>query len=180
MPQPRSSESATEVVRRRLTDIRTWKAEHKPGKQIAKDLGLAETTYRDALKRVEAEKLEAKETLNVDEGIPTNTHALTKVYEGIHIPTSEAHLALPEDLSRLLPALWELQEILPVLKTMAKQWSEQQSLARTPEQYQKYNAIDTVRLNDELVEAIKAYTKQHRLTQSEFLTAAVLQLLHRK
>jgi hypothetical protein len=63
---------------------------------------------------------------------------------------------------------------------MAKQWSEQQSLAQIPEPYRKYNAIYTVRLNDELIEAIKTYTKKHRLTQSEFLTDAVLRVLRRE
>jgi predicted DNA binding CopG/RHH family protein len=177
MAQTRSSESATDVVRRRLTDIHTWKAQGKSGRKIAEDLGLAETSYRGALKQVEAEKAQAKDILQADDGIPEN-QALAKVYEGIHVPTSDTSLALPAEISQLLPVMQEVQALLPVLKIMAKQWSEQQSLQQVPEEYQKYNAIYTVCLNDELIEAIKTYTKKHRLTQSEFLTAAVLRVLH--
>ena len=176
MVQTRSFK-AREVVRRRLPEIRAWQAQNLTQKVIGERLGLAKSTYQDALKQVEAEKREVKEHLEVDEGIPEQTQALAKVYEGIHISTSDASLALPEEISRLLPALQELHDILPVLKTMAKQWSEQQSVVQLPEKYQKYNAIYTVRLNDELIDAIKAYTKKHRLTQSEFLTAAVLHLI---
>jgi predicted DNA binding CopG/RHH family protein len=144
-----------------------------------KKLGLGTTTYWDALKLVEGEKQEAKDALQVDEGMP-ETHALAKVYESIPIPTSDAYLALPEELFKLLPALQELQDILPVLKVMAKQWSEQQSLQQIPDEYKKYSATYSVRLNERLIDAIKQYADNHRLSQSAVVTLAMQQLLNRK
>jgi transcriptional regulator with XRE-family HTH domain len=175
MAQTQRSE-ATEVVRRRLSEIHAWQAQHLTQREIAKRLGLARSTYQDALKQVEAEKVKANETLQDDEGVP-DTNALAKVYEGIHISTSETSLAMPEDLAPFIPALQELQDILPVLRTMAKQWSEQQSLAQIPEQYQKFNETYSVRLSGPLIEAIKAYAQRHRLTQSQLITAGVLRII---
>jgi len=187
MTQTRRSE-AREVVRRRLSEIRAWQAQRLTQREIIKRLGLAKSTYQDALKQVEVEKQEAKERLEVDEGIPENNRGLAKrVYDGALLLVGESDDKQSLDRDRLLPVLKDLQQVLPtlqemhtfwpVLKTMATQWSEQQSVAQIPEHYQKYNAIYTVRLNDELVEKIKAYTKKNRLTQSEFLTAAVLRVM---
>jgi hypothetical protein len=178
MTQGRNSE-AREVVRRRLPEIRTWQAQHLTQREITKRLGLAKSTYQDALKQIEAEKIEAKEHLQVDEGIP-ETQALAKVYGGIHISTSDTSLALPEEFSRLLPALQELQDILPVLKIMANQWSERQSLQQIPDEYKKYNATYSVRLSERLIEVIKQYADEHRLSQSAVITLAMQQLLNRK
>jgi predicted DNA binding CopG/RHH family protein len=179
MAETQRTESAVDVVRRRLTDIHAWQRQQKPVIAIAKELGLARTSYRRALQLVEEEKREAKDALQVDEGMP-ETQALTKVYEGIHIPTSDAYLALPEELCKLLPALQELQDILPVLKVMAKQWSEQQSLQQIPDEYKKYSATYSVRLNEHLIDAIKQYADEHRLSQSAVITLAMQQLLNRK
>jgi transcriptional regulator with XRE-family HTH domain len=179
MAQKRSSESASEVVRRRLTTIRDWQAQGLSQREIAERLGMAKSTYQNALKGVEAEKIQASDTLQDNEGIP-ETQALAKVYEGIHISTSDTRLALPEEFSRLLPALQELQDILPVLKIMAKQWSEQQSLLQIPDEYKKYSATYSVRLNERLIDAIKQYADEHRLSQSTVITLAMQQLLNRK
>jgi predicted DNA binding CopG/RHH family protein len=179
MAETPRTESAVDVVRRRLTDIYAWQRQNKPVTAIAKELGLARTSYRRALQLVEEEKREAKDVLQVDEGMP-ETHALAKVYESIPIPTSNAYLALPEELFKLLPALQELQDILPVLKVMAKQWSEQQSLQQIPDEYKKYSATYSVRLNERLIDAIKQYADDHRLSQSAVVTLAMQQLLNRK
>jgi predicted DNA binding CopG/RHH family protein len=179
MARTQRTERAIDVVRRRLADIHTWQRQKKSVRFIAKELDLGTTTYWDALKLVEEEKQEAKDALQVDEGMP-ETQALTKVYEGIHIPTSDAYLALPEELGKLLPALQELQDILPVLKVMAKQWTEQQSLQQIPDEYKKYSATYSVRLNERLIDAIKQYADNHRLSQSAVVTLAMQQLLNRK
>jgi predicted DNA binding CopG/RHH family protein len=178
MAQTRSAESADDVVRRRLAEIHAWLAQGQGLREIAKRLGLAKSTFNDALKRVRAEKREAKEHLQVDEGIP-ETQALAKVYEGIHISTSDRSLALPEELARFVPALQELQDLLPVLRIMAKEWSEQQSLQQIPDEYKKYSATYSVRLNERLIQDIKKYADDHRLSQSAVITLAVQQLLAR-
>jgi predicted DNA binding CopG/RHH family protein len=76
--------------------------------------------------------------------------------------------------------LQELQDILPVLKIMVKQWSEQQSLQQIPDEYKKYSATYSVRLNERLIDAIKQYADEHRLSQSAVITLAMQQLLNRK
>jgi hypothetical protein len=178
MAQASSSAHAVDVVRRHLSDIHAWRAQGESLREMGQRLGLAKSTFHDALKRVEQEKVQAKEALEVDEGLPmnTNTTALAKrVYDRAPLSTQDRDALLPalQEVQRVAPLLHEIETLWPVLKTIATQWAEQQSVAQIPEHYQKYNAIYTVRLNDELVEEIKAYTKKNRLTQSEFLTAAV-------
>jgi hypothetical protein len=170
----------TEIVRDRLADIQAWQEEiPKPGyRKIANRLGVSESSYLRALKAVTED---AHTTLSdVDKRVRTNTNALARVYEGTPIHTSENAPALLQEVLTQLPAWREMQEYWPVLKTMAQQWSEQQSLAHIPEAYRKFNAFYSVRLNDQLIEDIKAYTKRHRLTQSEFITNAVLHILSRE
>src|SRR5687768_2913388 len=96
------SERADEVIRRRLAEIRTWQHQGLGERQIAHQLSLARSTFHDALKRVQVEKTQAKDVLHVDEGIPEPT-ALAKVYEGIHISTSETSLVLPAEIAHRLP-----------------------------------------------------------------------------
>jgi DNA-binding Lrp family transcriptional regulator len=179
MAQTRSPERADDVVRRRLADIHAWRAQGQSLREMAERLDLSTTTFYRALKRVEAEKIEAKEHLGVDEGIP-ETQALTKVYEGIHISTSDRDLALPEELARLVPAMQKLQDLLPVLTIMAKEWTEHQSLQQIPDEYKKYGATYSVRLNERLIQDIKKYADDHRLSQSAVITLAVQQLLARR
>jgi hypothetical protein len=140
---------------------------------------------------VEAEKVEAQEVLHCDEGTPTTTQALTwQVYEGIHPPDSDASVALPEPIARLLPALHELSELLPIvrelqpmfprLKAMLDRESERQALAEMPAEYEKFIATYSVRLSPRLIEDIKAYAKRHRLSQSQVATTALFELLRRE
>src|SRR5882724_391854 len=142
MTQTKAPGQPLEIVRRHLPDIRAWQAQGKTGRAIAKQLGLAETSYRRALADIEKEE--------------------------------------PMEVSTYLPALQELQEILPVLKTLAKQWSEQQTLTQLPDEYKKYIATYSVRLSERLIEDLKEYAQRHRLSQSEVVTVAVQQLLSRE
>jgi hypothetical protein len=182
MAQGRALDEVIKIVRDHQTDIRTWQAETpKPGyRKIAQRLGVSPSSYLRALDGIE--EGERSNTSDVDERIRTNTltQALAKVYEGTPIHTSENVSALLQEVRSELSALREIQEFWPVLKTMAQQWSEQQSVAHIPEAYRKFNAFYSVRLNDQLIEDIKAYTKRHRLTQSEFITAAALNILSRE
>jgi hypothetical protein len=178
MAEAKARHEAQAIVRRRLTDIRRWRAEGVSGRAIAERLGLSDSGYRGAVARVEGEHPNG--AADVDARPPTNTSALAKVYEGKPIQTSEEQPAWLAEMFGYLPALRQLQNILPVLETMANQWSEQQSVKQIPEEYQKYNDTYSVRLNERLIEAIKTYAQQHRLTQSELITAAVLRLFKDK
>jgi hypothetical protein len=191
MAVTQTTETAAEVIRRRLAAIRGWQREGKSGRWIAEQLELSDRSYRRALQQVEAEKIEAQEALHSDEGTPTTTQALTRqVYEGIHPPGSDAAVALPEQISRLLPALHELSELLPIvrelqpmlprLKTMMSRELERQALAEMPEEYEKFIATYSVRLSPQLIEDIKAYAKRHRLSQSQVTTTAFFELLRRE
>jgi hypothetical protein len=142
MTQPKASGEPLQIVRRHLADIRAWQAQGKTGRAIAKQLGLAETSYRRAL--ADAEKEE------------------------------------PMEVSTYLPLLRELQELLPLLKPMAKQWSEERTLTQIPEEYKKYGPTYSVRLSERLIEDLKEYAQRHRLSQSEVVTAALQQLLTRE
>jgi hypothetical protein len=186
-----NTETAAEVIRRRLAGIRRWQREGKSGRWIAEQLGLSDRSYRRALQQVEAEKVDAQDALHGDEGIPTTTRALTRhVYEGTQTAGSDAHIALPEHIARLLPALHELSELLPIvrelqpmvprLKTMMNRELERQALAEMPEEYEKFIATYSVRLSPSLIEDIKTYAKRHRLSQSQVATTAFFELLRRE
>jgi transcriptional regulator with XRE-family HTH domain len=175
MAQAKAPGEAQAIVRRHLAEIRRWRAEGVSGRAIAARLGLSDRSYRSAVARVEGEQPNG--AVDVDERPPTNTSALAKIYAGKPLSTSEEQSAWLAEVFDYLPALRHLQTILPVLDTMASQWSEQQSLKQIPEEYQKYNDTYSVRLNERLIDAIKTYAQEHRLTQSELITAAVLRLL---
>jgi DNA replication protein DnaD len=185
------TETADEVVRRRLAEIRQWQREGKSVGWITKQLGIARSSYQRVLPQVEAEKVEAQDVLHGDEGAATTTEALTRqVYTGRQTSDSDASIALPEQISRLLPALHELSELLPTirelqpmlsrLKTMMNRELERQALAEMPEDYEKFIATYSVRLSPRLIEDIKAYAKDHRLSQSEVATTALYELINRK
>jgi hypothetical protein len=164
------------TIRRRQADIRAWQAQKQGYRKIAQQLGVSPASYLRALATIEKDA-EEPTVSDVDKRLSTNTHALAKVYEGTPIHLSEGRPAWLDEVSTHLPALRELQEILPVLKTMARQWSEQQTLTQIPDEYKKYGATYSVRLNERLIEALKAYAQRHRLTQSEAITMAVQHLL---
>jgi hypothetical protein len=166
------------IVRDRQAEIQAWQAQKLGYRKIAQQLEVSPSSYLRALDSVKEN--EPSNTSDVDKRLPTNTQALAKVYEGTPIHTSENAPALLQEVLIQLPVWRELQEYWPVLKTMAQQWSEQQSLTHIPEGYRKFNAFYSVRLNDQLIEDIKAHTKRHRLTQSEFITAAALHILRRE
>jgi hypothetical protein len=140
MAQTKASSEPLQIIRRHLPDIRDWQAQGKSARGIAKELGLAETSYRRALAAVEKEE--------------------------------------PGEISPQHAVLRELQEIFPVLKAMARQWSEQQALTEIPDKYKTYGVTYSVRLNERLIEAVKEYAKRHRLSQSEVVTSALQQLLN--
>ena len=97
MDETPDTETADEVVRRRLAEIRQWQREGKSVGWITKQLGIARSSYQRVLAQVEAEKAEAKDVLQGDEGTPTTTEALTRqVYTGRQTSDSDAAVALPD------------------------------------------------------------------------------------
>lgn len=191
MDETPDTETADEVVRRRLAEIRQWQREGKSVGWITKQLGIARSSYQRVLPQVEAEKVEAQDALHGDEGASTTTEALTRqVYTSRQTSDSDAAVALPEQISRLLPALREVSELLPTirelqsmmpkLKPMLDRELERQALAEMPEDYEKFIATYSVRLSPRLIEDIKAYAKRHRLSQSQVATTAFFELLRRE
>jgi hypothetical protein len=171
-------DEVVKIVRAHHADIQTWKAQKLGYRKIAEHLGVSSSSYLRALDVIKHDT--HPNTSDVDTRIPTSTQSLAKVYEGTPIHTSENVPAFLQEVLTTLPALREIQEYWPVLKTMAQQWAEQQSFAHIPEAYRNFNAFYTARLNDQLIKDLKAYAKRHRLTQSELITAGVLQILSRE
>jgi hypothetical protein len=61
----------------------------------------------------------------------------------------------------------------PSLRGMLQEWSQRQQLLQISPAYQPYDGYYSCRLNNRLIQAIKAFTTQHRLSQSELVTIAV-------
>ena len=104
-------------------------------------------------------------------------------YEGVPVQVAETiRILVPamQEVSELLPALREVSAMLPTLKSLASRGSEPPPLENIPEEYQNFIATYSVRLSPTLIEAIKAYAKRHRLTQSEVITTSVHDLLSRE
>jgi hypothetical protein len=188
MAQGKPAGAVQDIIRRRLSDIRTWQAARDSSRVIAERLGVAESSYRGALKAIEAEVQLNHQPANVNVRQPSSTNALApQVHSGKPYPADEAtqdlavtvHTLAPvvHELSELLPGLREVYSMLPRLKTMVGRESERQALAQMPEEYEHFIATYSVRLAPKLIEAIKAYAKRHRLTQSEVITTAVYGLL---
>jgi DNA-binding transcriptional MocR family regulator len=174
---PRFAE-VLDIVRQHREEIHVWQEQKRGQREIAARLGISRSSYQRALTELDKEEQLHQEDVHVDTRTPTNAGALAKVYDATPVHRAEGSPAWVGEVYAYLPSLRELQDILPALKTMAREWSKQESLTRIPEQYQKFNETYSVRLSGPLIEAIKAYAQRHRLTQSELITAGVLRILN--
>ena len=87
MTQSKRAGAVQAIVRGRLPEIRAWQADGVSGHTIAGRLGIAESSYRDALKAVAAETQEPGPSVNVDVRQPVSTHALVPlVHDGLRSP----------------------------------------------------------------------------------------------
>ena len=172
--------STQEIVRQRLDEVRVAQARGESSREIAGRLGIAESSYRYALKRLTDEEALSDQAANGNLHRPTPTHAVAlQTYEGVPVQVAETIRTLVpamQEVSELLPALREVSAMLPTLKSLANRGSEPPPPEDVPEAYRNFLATYSVRVSPALIDMIKTYAKRHRLTQSEVVTTAVLAL----
>jgi predicted DNA binding CopG/RHH family protein len=66
-----------------------------------------------------------------------------------------------------------------VLQSMIHEYTQRQQLLQVAPTYQPYDGFYTCRLNTHLIQDIKAYASEHRLSQSELVTLALQAYLER-
>jgi hypothetical protein len=175
--------STQEIVRQRLNEVRAAQARGESSREIARHLGIAESSYRHALKTITGDEALSDDRANGDpRGLPPARRVAVQAYEGVPVQVAETIRTLVpamQEVSELLPALREVSAMLPTLKSIASRGSEPPPLEDMPEAYRNFLATYSVRVSPALIDAIKAYAKRHRLTQSEVITTAVHALLNR-
>jgi hypothetical protein len=153
-----------EAVLRHLPEITQWRAEGVPQREIARRLGIADSSLRHVLK-----------------DLPTEVHHHTPaqspvgdapVYEGISPPTPEAIEAI-EEAQSLLPTLREMVQSWGVLNRMILEYSQRQQLLEVSPAYQPYDGFYSCRLSHQLIQDLKTYAAEHRMSQSELVTIAL-------
>ena len=78
-----------------------------------------------------------------------------------------------EEAQSLLPTLREMVQSWGVLQAMMGEYSQQQQLLHVSPEYQPYDGFYSVRLSHRLIQDLKAYAVDHRLSQSELITIAL-------
>ena len=156
------------AVLKRLPEITQWRAEGIAQREIARRLGIADSSLRHALKGLEADPTA------VYRGIPAAPPSpLTPVYEGVPASSPEAVKVILEEAQSLLPTLREMVQSWGVLQAMMVEYSQQQQLLHVAPEYQPYDGFYSVRLSHRLIQDLKAYAVDHRLSQSELVTIAL-------
>jgi predicted DNA binding CopG/RHH family protein len=162
-----------EKVRSRRADIRTWQAKGVTKREMARRLHMSDSSFRDALTRLETEE-DAGPRPPVYEDISLQTHTVeTQVYEGILLSNTEAVRAALNEMHTLFPVLREMVQGWPLLRSMLADWAQRQQLLQVSPAYQPYDGFYSCRLNTCLIQAIKEFAAQHRLSQSELVTMAL-------
>ena len=156
------------AVLKRLPEITQWRAEGIAQREIARRLGLADSSLRNVLKGLEADPTDVYRGIPAAQPLP-----LTPVYEGVPPSSPEAVKVILEEAQSLLPTLREMVQSWGVLQAMMGEYSQQQQLLHVAPEYQPYDGFYSVRLNHRLIQDIKAYTVDHRLSQSELITIAL-------
>jgi hypothetical protein len=155
-----------ETVRQRLPEIKAWQAEGVSLREMSRRLGVSESSFRGALKRVEAE---AHTEVHLDRP--------SRVYEGISPAQPEAVRVVMEEARSLLPTLREMVEEWGVMQAMIHEYTQRQALLQVSPAYQPYDGFYSCRLNHRLIHDLKAYSAANRLSQSELVTLAVQSFL---
>ena len=78
-----------------------------------------------------------------------------------------------EEAQSLLPTLREMVQSWGVLQAMMVEYSQQQQLLHVAPEYQPYDGFYSVRLSHRLIQDIKVYAVDRRLSQSELITIAL-------
>jgi hypothetical protein len=163
--------AALEAIRQRLPEIQAWQAEGVSLRKISRRLDIPDSSFRGALKRVMAEALEPTE-VHLD--IPAQKATVsTRVYEGIPSSQPEAVRVVMEEARSLLPTLRDMVQEWGVMQAMIHEYTQRQKLLQVSPAYQPYDGFYSCRLNNRLIQDIKAYAAENRLSQSELITLAV-------
>jgi hypothetical protein len=154
-----------EAVMKHLPEITQWRAEGIAQREIARRLNISESSLRHALKTLPTD---------VHHSIPGKLPASdAPVYEGIPAHSPEAIKVVFEEAQSLLPTLREMVQSWGVLHKMIMEYSQQQQLLQVAPQYQPYDGFYSCRLSHRLIQDVKAYASEHRLSQSELVTIAL-------
>jgi hypothetical protein len=160
-------------VRQQWARVQVWLTEGIAKREIARRLDMPDPSFRDAYAKVRGEQA-AQVAPAVYEGAPAHTPAVdTQVYQGIPLSTGEEARATLVEVHTLLPLLRELAQDWPALRGMLQDWTQQRQLLQVSQAYQPYDGYYSCRLNTRLIQAIKDYAAQHRLSQSELVTLAL-------
>jgi hypothetical protein len=154
-----------ETVCQSLPAIKAWQAEGVSLREISRRLGVSDSSFRGALKRVEAE---AHTGVHLDRPSPP-----TRVYEGISPAQPEAIRVVMEEARSLLPTLREMVEEWGIMQAMIHEYTQRQQLLEVAPTYQPYDGFYSCRLNHRLIHDLKAYAAENRLSQSELVTLAL-------
>jgi hypothetical protein len=153
-----------EAVLRHLPEITQWRAEGVPQREIARRLGIPDSSLRHVLK-----------------DLPTEVHHRTpeqppvgnaQIYEGVPPKNPEAIEAI-EEAQSLLPTLREMVQSWGVLNRMILEYSQRQQLLEVAPTYQPYDGFYSCRLSHRLIQDLKTYAAEHRMSQSELVTIAL-------
>ena len=154
--------SNIETIRQRLADIEAWQAEGVSQREISRRLGMSESSFRTAIKHAMPTQID------VGRPIPGANR-----YEAVALPQPEAIRVVLEETNSLLPALREMAEQWPTVQAMLREWTERQQLLQVSPAYQPYDGFYSCRLNKRLIEDLKTYAVEHRLSQSQLVTLAL-------
>ena len=121
--KPASRGETKAAVLKRLPEITQWRAEGIAQREIARRLGLADSSLRHALKDLEADPTDVYRGIPAAPPLP-----LTHVYEGIPVSSPEAVKVILEEAQSLLPTLREMVQSWGVLQAMMGEYSQQQHL----------------------------------------------------
>jgi hypothetical protein len=156
-----------ETVCQSLPAIKAWQAEGVSLREMSRRLGVSESSFRGALKRVQAE---AHTEVHLDR---PSAPVSTRVYEGISPAQPEAIRVVMEEARSLLPTLREMVAEWGVMQAMIHEYTQRQQLLEVAPTYQPYDGFYSCRLNHRLIRDLKAYAAENRLSQSELVTLAL-------
>jgi hypothetical protein len=135
------------IVQQHLPEINQWRAEGIPQREIARRLGIPDSSLRHALKT-----------------LPTEVHPrMSEPVSG-----SDAQI-----YQGILPTLREVVDSWDTLKEMLADYTQRKRLEGVAPEYQPYDGFYSCRLSHRLIEDIRAYATEHRLSQSELVTVAL-------
>jgi hypothetical protein len=158
-----------ETVYQSLSAIKAWQAEGVSLREMSRRLGVSESSFRGALKRVEAEAHTEVHLDKPSQRAPVNT----RVYEGVLPSQPEAIRVVMEEARSLLPTIREMVTEWSVLQAMIHEYTQRQQLLEVAPTYQPYDGFYSCRLNHRLIRDLKAYAAENRLSQSELVTLAL-------